>query len=140
MSVSTVSKETAMNTQPARSTSDAAKRSVRAGFGKRFGDSLRRIAFERSITARACTHQALDIRAAIPALSCPACASDGLEWLKLRMCLTCGSVGCCDSSEGRHAASHFERTGHPLMRSIEPGDTWGWCYIHQAYLALGNAA
>jgi len=127
-----------MNTQPARSTPVPAKPTV--GFGRRLGDSLRRIAFERSIAARTCTHSTDGVSAAVPALSCPACARDGLAWLKLRMCLTCGSVGCCDSSEGHHAASHFERTGHPLMRSIEPGDTWGWCYVHQAYLALGDAA
>ena len=109
-------------------------------FGKRLGHSLRRIAFERSIAARACAHSTDDVHTAVPALSCQACASEGLQWLKLRMCLTCGSIGCCDSSEGRHAAGHYERTGHPLMRSIEPGDTWGWCYVHQAYLTLGDAA
>ena len=45
------------------------------------------------------------------------------------MCLTCGHVGCCDSSRGRHATGHFEATGHPLMRSMEPGETWAWCYV-----------
>jgi uncharacterized UBP type Zn finger protein len=129
-----------MNTQPTPSTPEDPKRTAPAGFGKRLGDSLRRIAFERSIAARACTHSTEGLRAAVPPLSCPSCAENGLEWLKLRMCLTCGSVGCCDSSEGRHAAGHFEATGHPLMRSIEPGDAWGWCYVHQAYLALGDAA
>lgn len=129
-----------MNTQQTPLTPEDAKQSVHASFGKRFGDSLRRIAFERSIKSRTCTHPTDRPHPAVPAASCPACAADGLEWLKLRMCLMCGSVGCCDSSEGRHAAGHFERTGHPLMRSIEPGDSWGWCYIHQAYLALGEAA
>ena len=129
-----------MTTQPERSTPEPAKRTARAGIGKRVGDTLRRVAFERSVTARACTHPTDDVRTAVPALSCPSCAKDGLEWLKLRMCLTCGSVGCCDSSAGRHAAGHFERTGHPLMRSIEPGETWGWCYVDRAYLDLGDAA
>ena len=55
------------------------------------------------------------------------------------MCLTCGSVGCCDTSVGRHAAGHFEATGHPVMRSIEPSDTWGWCYVDKAYLDVGMA-
>ena len=127
-----------MSTQPARSTPEPAKRTARAGFGKRVGDSLRRIAFERSITPRGCTHPTDGIHPAVPAMSCPACAAEGTEWLKLRMCLTCGSVGCCDSSAGHHAAGHFGQTGHPLMRSIEPGETWGWCYIHRAYLALGE--
>ena len=47
------------------------------------------------------------------------------------MCLTCGHVGCCDSSRGRHATAHFEATGHPLMRSVEPGETWTWCYVDE---------
>jgi uncharacterized UBP type Zn finger protein len=129
-----------MTTQRTPSTPEDAKRTGPAGLGKRIGDSLRRIAFERSIKSRTCTHSTDGPHPATPAASCPACSTDGLEWLKLRMCLTCGSVGCCDSSEGRHAAGHFERTGHPLMRSIEPGDTWGWCYIDQAYLAFGESA
>jgi uncharacterized UBP type Zn finger protein len=45
------------------------------------------------------------------------------------MCLTCGHVGCCDSSPHRHASEHFQQTGHPLMRSVEPGENWRWCYI-----------
>jgi uncharacterized UBP type Zn finger protein len=121
-----------MTTQPERSTPLPAT----GGLGKRVGAVLRRVAFERSVVPRACTHPTDDLRAPIPALSCPSCANDGLEWLKLRMCLTCGAVGCCDSSQGRHAAGHFEQTGHPLMRSIEPGETWGWCYVDQAYLDL----
>ena len=48
---------------------------------------------------------------------------------KSRLCLTCGHVGCCDASFGRHAVKHFEATGHPLMRSFEPGEHWGWCYV-----------
>ena len=129
-----------MTTDPAQPTPEIAKRTVEAGFGKRLGHSLRRIAFERSLTPRACTHPTDDALAAAAAVSCPTCAADGLEWLKLRMCLTCGSVGCCDSSKGKHAAGHFERTGHPLMRSVEPGETWGWCYVHRAYLDLGDSA
>ena len=45
------------------------------------------------------------------------------------MCLACGHVGCCDSSVGMHATRHFEQTGHPTMRSIEPGESWRWCYL-----------
>jgi uncharacterized UBP type Zn finger protein len=47
------------------------------------------------------------------------------------MCLTCGHVGCCDSSPNRHARKHFQRLAHPLVRSIEPGETWMWCYADQ---------
>jgi uncharacterized UBP type Zn finger protein len=47
------------------------------------------------------------------------------------MCLECGHVGCCDSSKNKHATKHFHRTQHPLVRSIEPDETWIWCYIDQ---------
>jgi CPA1 family monovalent cation:H+ antiporter len=60
---------------------------------------------------------------------CAECLRDGTEWVYLRLCLTCGHVGCCDSSVGRHAAGHWRETGHPVMRSIEPGEAWRWCYI-----------
>ena len=52
------------------------------------------------------------------------------------MCLTCGHVGCCDSSPGKHATAHFEAAGHAVMRSIEPGATWAWCYIDKQMLDL----
>ena len=51
--------------------------------------------------------------------------------MHLRLCLECGHVGCCDSSVGRHAELHFHETGHPVMRSIEPGEAWRWCYIDE---------
>ncbi|WP_082965145.1 UBP-type zinc finger domain-containing protein [Mycobacterium sp. ACS1612] len=50
-------------------------------------------------------------------------------WAHLRMCLTCGHVGCCDSSPHQHASEHFRATGHPVMRSAEPGEDWRWCHI-----------
>jgi Na+/H+ antiporter len=62
---------------------------------------------------------------------CGACLSEGTSWVHLRLCTRCGEVGCCDSSEGRHAARHFEDTGHPVMRSMEPGETWRWCYVDE---------
>ncbi len=52
-------------------------------------------------------------------------------WVHLRVCLTCGHVGCCDSSGPRHATAHFRRTGHPVMRSAEPGEAWRWCFVHE---------
>jgi uncharacterized UBP type Zn finger protein len=61
---------------------------------------------------------------------CMDCANVGEDtWAHLRMCLTCGHVACCDSSPHQHATEHFRRTGHPVMRSAEPGETWRWCYI-----------
>jgi uncharacterized UBP type Zn finger protein len=50
-------------------------------------------------------------------------------WAHLRMCLTCGHIGCCDSSPHQHASEHFRATGHPVIRSAEPGENWRWCYI-----------
>jgi uncharacterized UBP type Zn finger protein len=61
---------------------------------------------------------------------CQECIELGDEtWAHLRMCLTCGHVGCCDSSPHLHASEHFHATGHPVMRSAEPGENWRWCYI-----------
>ena len=62
---------------------------------------------------------------------CEECLRDGTRWVHLRLCLDCGHVGCCDSSVGRHADLHFRETGHPVMRSIEPGEAWRWCYIDE---------
>lgn len=53
------------------------------------------------------------------------------SWVHLRLCLTCGHVGCCDSSRPRHATAHHQATGHPVMRSYEPGEAWRWCYRHE---------
>lgn len=59
---------------------------------------------------------------------CEECLHAGTAWLHLRVCLTCGHVGCCDSSQG-HASAHFEQSGHPVMRSLEPGEAWRWCFV-----------
>lgn len=65
------------------------------------------------------------------AKGCEECMKTGDQWLHLRACLTCGHVGCCDSSKNHHATKHFEQTHHPVMRSVERGDHWGWCYVDQ---------
>lgn len=62
---------------------------------------------------------------------CIDCFRDGTRWVHLRLCLSCGNVGCCDSSVGRHATGHFHATAHPVMRSFEPGEAWRWCYVHE---------
>ena len=59
---------------------------------------------------------------------CEECVKTGDTWVHLRMCLECGHVGCCDSSKNKHATRHFHASKHPLMRSIEPGEKWVWCY------------
>jgi uncharacterized UBP type Zn finger protein len=62
---------------------------------------------------------------------CEECLKIGQKWVHLRECLICGHVGCCDSSIGKHATKHFHATKHPVMRSIEPGEAWGWCYVDE---------
>jgi uncharacterized UBP type Zn finger protein len=62
---------------------------------------------------------------------CRECAELGDTWVHLRLCLSCGHVGCCDSSKNKHATRHFHKTSHPLIRSIEPGESWVWCYVDE---------
>lgn len=76
--------------------------------------------------------------AALPAVEtspdpeCASCVAEGLSPVALRQCLTCGHIGCCDSSPGRHATGHYESTRHPVMQSAEPDEMWRWCYVHHA--------
>ncbi|MEU8785635.1 UBP-type zinc finger domain-containing protein [Streptomyces sp. NPDC048637] len=63
--------------------------------------------------------------------TCLECLAAGSHPVQLRLCLVCGHVGCCDSSPFRHATRHFEETGHPVMRTLEPGDSWRWCFLDQ---------
>jgi CPA1 family monovalent cation:H+ antiporter len=62
---------------------------------------------------------------------CEDCLKEGTQWVHLRECMTCGHVGCCDSSPRRHATRHFHETQHPVVRSVEPGEHWTWCYVHE---------
>lgn len=64
---------------------------------------------------------------------CEECLKTGDSWVHLRVCMVCGHVGCCDDSKNQHASRHFRATGHPIMRSTEPGETWGWCYVDQLF-------
>ncbi|MFC0432536.1 UBP-type zinc finger domain-containing protein [Kutzneria buriramensis] len=65
---------------------------------------------------------------------CEECLAGGTSWLHLRLCLTCGHVGCCDSSPMRHASQHAHAVGHPIVESFEPGENWRWCYVDQAFV------
>lgn len=69
---------------------------------------------------------------------CEDCLRDGGEWLHLRICLVCGHVGCCDSSPNQHASRHFEETGHQLIRSLEPGEEWSWCFVDDLPMVIGG--
>ncbi|MEV4756565.1 UBP-type zinc finger domain-containing protein [Micromonospora sp. NPDC049559] len=63
---------------------------------------------------------------------CQDCLEQGrTDWVHLRTCLTCGRVGCCDSSPLRHASGHYAATGHPVIRSAQPGEQWRWCFVHE---------
>ena len=62
---------------------------------------------------------------------CEECVQVGDDWVHLRLCLVCGHVGCCDSSKNKHATKHFHASRHPLMRSIERGEAWVWCFIDE---------
>lgn len=62
---------------------------------------------------------------------CPECVALDARWVHLRRCLTCGHIGCCDSSPNRHATAHATGTGHPVVTSFEPGETWRWCYLDE---------
>lgn len=68
---------------------------------------------------------------------CAECIAMGDEWVHLRECLVCGHVGCCDSSKNKHATKHFHASKHPVMRSVEPGETWGYCYVDDLMVDLG---
>jgi uncharacterized UBP type Zn finger protein len=67
---------------------------------------------------------------------CEDCLRTGGKWLHLRICLTCGHVGCCDDSPNRHATAHAHETEHPIVRSLEPGEDWSWCYVDHVFLGI----
>jgi uncharacterized UBP type Zn finger protein len=71
-----------------------------------------------------------------PLVGCEECLTIGAAWVHLRMCLSCGKVGCCDQSPNRHATAHFHEVGHPLIRSAEPGEDWTWCYLDEVAFVL----
>ncbi len=67
---------------------------------------------------------------------CEDCLPAGGSWCHLRICLACGHVGCCDSSPGRHATAHAKSSGHPLMRSVQPGEDWSWCFVDELTMRI----
>jgi uncharacterized UBP type Zn finger protein len=85
-----------------------------------------------------CTHLdhvlVTELPAAVP--GCEDCLATGGVWLHLRICLECGHVGCCDDSPNRHASRHAAASGHPIIRSLEPGEDWSWCYSDEVAMVL----
>jgi Zn-finger in ubiquitin-hydrolases and other protein len=80
-----------------------------------------------------CTHlNSIELTELPPAIAgCEDCRAIGDRWLHLRMCQSCGHIGCCDSSPHRHASKHAATSGHPIARSAEPGEDWSWCYVDE---------
>lgn len=86
----------------------------------------------------ACTHLDTIVITDLPESieGCEECLRAGGSWCHLRICLGCGHVGCCDSSPGRHATAHAKSSGHPIMRSVQPGEDWGWCYVDEVTMQI----
>ena len=86
----------------------------------------------------ACTHldhvQITELPEAVD--GCEDCLRMGAGWVHLRICLECGHVGCCDDSPNRHATAHARGVGHPIIRSIEPGEDWSWCYLDEVAMRI----
>ena len=102
-------------------------------------DIDRVVAF-RASPETACVHAPVS-RPVLPnAEGCTECLREGGRWVHLRLCTTCGHVGCCDSSPGRHAAAHAGHEDHPVMCSVEPGEDWGWCYLDRTTLEPSSAS
>ncbi len=80
-------------------------------------------------TGESCAHLEAHPVVATDATACPSCLEEGSIWVSLRQCLTCGTIGCCDSSPRQHATAHFHETTHPVIQSAEPGEDWRWCYV-----------
>ena len=85
-----------------------------------------------------CTHldqvEITELPESVP--GCEDCLRTGDGWVHLRICLSCGHVGCCDSSPNRHASAHAAASGHALIRSIQPGEDWPWCYVDEVAMEI----
>jgi uncharacterized UBP type Zn finger protein len=90
------------------------------------------------VGARQCTHLDRVEVTEVPedVAGCEDCLKIGGRWVHLRMCETCGHVGCCDNSPNRHATAHFHATAHPIIRSAEPDEDWSWCYVDELMFVL----
>ena len=117
-------------------------RAIAVGFASRSGeesgaptiDTEREYLYQAKADASVCGH--LDqIKSVFPsAAGCEECLAIGDDWVHLRMCLTCGHIGCCDTSKNKHATAHFREAGHPMVTSMEPGEDWGWCFVDEEYI------
>lgn len=83
-----------------------------------------------------CTHLDSVLTSTPQSIGCEECIALGNSWVHLRLCRTCGKVGCCDDSKNKHATKHFRSTKHPIVTSLEPGEDWSWCYVDELVLEL----
>jgi uncharacterized UBP type Zn finger protein len=106
--------------------------------GIRIPEVVLKLIFTRQLKEKRCYHLDL-IRVREPAVHvCQDCLDLSDSWPNLRMCLFCGYVGCCDTSKNKHMMAHVKETGHPLIRTIQPGEGWIWCYEDNAFLSANS--
>lgn len=86
-----------------------------------------------------CSHLARVADVAPSSSGCEDCLQIGGHWVHLRLCMSCGHVGCCDSSPNRHATAHFRSAGHPIIQSYEPGEEWWYCYVDDLAFEVDGA-
>jgi len=85
-----------------------------------------------------CEHFEAGVEVDPPLDVCPTCVEMGSTWHHLRQCLNCGITQCCDGSPNRHASAHHRATGHPMMRSAQPGEDWRWCFLDELFFVPGE--
>lgn len=83
---------------------------------------------------KACQHLHMIQDVTPSGAGCVECLAMGATWVHLRLCLTCGHVGCCDDSQHKHASKHSRDSAHPIIQSFEPGETWRWCNVDQRFV------
>ena len=92
----------------------------------------------RHVMRPVCIHLA-GIRTVAPsARGCEECLALGDTWVHLRLCRTCGHVGCCDDSKNHHATKHFHSTSHPIIEGYDPPEGWGWCFVDTVVFDLSD--
>jgi uncharacterized UBP type Zn finger protein len=85
-------------------------------------------------TSAPCPHLARPGEVSARTDGCEECLKTGDAWVHLRLCRSCGHVGCCDSSKNKHATRHYRATAHPVVSSFEPGEDWSWCYVDEVFM------
>ncbi len=88
--------------------------------------------------AESCDHLDTIVDVTPGTLGCAECLANGSWWVHLRLCRTCGHVGCCDDSPFKHATAHFHATGHPIIEGYDPPEGWGWCYVDKVEIDFGG--